>query len=114
MDSKALDAARKEFDRAHQNLIELGVSNNFADIERHWTSFEWLLVLRFDLLKFAKQRTCLVNITVESSFLIPGESIRDARVPHGEFNQVDGCPYDARQPDSFDRPPFRGKVDEFI
>src|SRR5262249_4911621 len=39
MDRKAFIAARTEFDRAHQSLIELGASNNFAEIERCWTSF---------------------------------------------------------------------------
>lgn len=39
MDKKAVELARVDFDRAFQSITDLGHSEHFAEIERHWSAF---------------------------------------------------------------------------
>ena len=39
VDHKAVNAAWTEFNRAFQSITELGTSNHYAEVERHWATF---------------------------------------------------------------------------
>jgi len=39
MDGNHLARTQSEIESAHQSLIDLGVTNHFGEIERHWAAF---------------------------------------------------------------------------
>jgi hypothetical protein len=39
MDVNHLARTQSEIESAHQSLIDLGVTNHFGEIERHWAAF---------------------------------------------------------------------------